>query len=173
MAILRVADTLNSAKCTDVKKTFIYRSNPANRGLSARYNERFSLLHFWTVKYMKNNLDKTKPRCTTVILSEHITLPVPWLSYVILRFHCSWLSRLKKPQLAEYLRNRCLFSRVTSWLSITVTELKFLNLNYLWMGKKKLFKYLSFPFPFRNYLGKNWKKNCSNIYLHVFPLALS
>ena len=60
MAILRVADTLNSAKCTDVKKTFVYRSNPANRGLSARYNERFSLLHFWTVKYMKNNLDQNE-----------------------------------------------------------------------------------------------------------------
>ena len=44
---------------------------------------------------MKNNLDKTKPRFTTVVLSEHIILPVPWLSYVILRFHCSWLQGLR------------------------------------------------------------------------------
>ena len=73
----------------------------------------------------------------------------------------SWLSRLKKPQLAEYLRNRCLFSRVKSWLIITVTEPKFLNLNYLWMGKKKLFS----TCPIRNYLGKIGKrklfKHCS------------
>ena len=110
---------------------------------------------------MKKIHDKTKPRCTTVILAKEYILPVPWLSNVILRFHCSWLSRLKKPQLAEYLRNRCLFSRVTSWLIITVTEFKSLNLNYLWMGKKKLFS----TCPIRNYLGKTGKrklfKHCS------------
>ena len=58
---------------------------------------------------MKKNLDKTKPHCTSVILAKEYILPVPWLSYVILRFHCSWLSRLKKPQLAEYLRNPAMF----------------------------------------------------------------
>ena len=81
---------------------------------------------------MKKIHDKTKPRCTTVILAK------------------------------EYIR-RCLFSWVTSWLIITVTdhEPKFLNLNYLWMGKKKLFS----TCPIRNYLGKIGKrklfKHCS------------
>ena len=44
-----------------------------------------------------------------------------------------------------------------------------LNLNYLWMGEKKLFN----TCPFCNYSGKLENENCSNIYLHGFPLALS
>ena len=91
------------------------------KGLSP---EQFSLLHFWTVKYMKKNLDKTKPGCTTVILRNIFCQSLGFRT-LYWGSTCSWLSRLKKPQLAEYLRNRCLFSRVTSWLIIMVTEPKF------------------------------------------------
>ena len=115
---------------------------------------------------MKKIHDKTKPRCTTVILAKEYILPVPWLSYVILRFHCSWLPRLKKLQLAEYLRNRCLFSRVTSWLIITVTELSSWILIIFGWEKRSCSNTCPFTFPFRNYSGKNGKRK---LFKHLSP----
>ena len=117
---------------------------------------------------MKKNLDKTKPGCTTVILRNIFCQSLGfrtlyWGSTVVnfrgLR-NLSWQSIWEIDVYSAVLQ--------VDWSSWSLSPSS-LNLNYLWMGEKKLFN----TCPFRNYSGKLENENCSNIYLQGFPLALS
>ena len=119
-------------------------------------------------KIYKKNLDKTKPGWTTVILRNIFCQSLGfrtlyWGSTVVnfrgLR-NLSWQSIWEIDVYSAVLQ--------VDWSSWSLSPSS-LNLNYLWMGEKKLFN----TCPFRNYSGKLENENCSNIYLQGFPLALS
>ena len=117
---------------------------------------------------MKKNLDKTKPGCTTVtlrnIFCQSLGFRTLYWGSTVVGFR--GLRNLSLQSIWEI----DVYSAVlqVDWSSRSLSPSS-LNLNYLWMGEKKLFN----TCPFCNYSGKLENENCSNIYLHGFPLALS
>ena len=135
------------------------------KGLSP---EQFSLLHFWTVKYIKRTSTKRNLVEPLLYYGIYFASPLAFVRYIevlhVVGFrglrNLSWQSIWEIDVYSAVLQ--------VDWSSWSLSPSS-LNLNYLWMGEKKLFN----TCPFRNYSGKLENENCSNIYLQGFPLALS
>jgi len=114
---------------------------------------------------MKKNLDKTKLRCTTVILRnifcQSLGFRTLYWGSTVVGFR--GLRNLSLQSIIEI----DVYSAVlqVDWSSRSLSPIKFtvLNFNYLWMGEKKLF---NSQCPSRNYLGKIGKRK---LFKHLSP----
>ena len=113
---------------------------------------------------MTRNFDKTTPRCTTVILRniffQSLGFRTLYWGSTVVGFR--GLRNFSLQSIWEI----DVYSAVlqVDWSSWSLSPIKFtiLNLNYLWMGEKKLFN----TCPIRNYLGKIGKRK---LFKHLSP----